>query len=205
MKQITFKEYRNIDLAIWTVITVLFETITTFATAKWFYAQPVAISITLAIVCIVMMRWNGYAAIQASIGGLVFCIVSGIATGEHATAQQCLIYLIGNLFALISLLIIKAFGKEKIRESIWKTFLYVLAAYVGMASGRWLVSLFFGGDLMAFVVYATTDIISLLFAVIILVILRKTDGMTEDQKTYLLRLESEREEEPDYSETDHLI
>jgi len=44
MKQITFEQYRSLDLMIWTVITVVFEAITTLATNKWFYAQPVAMS-----------------------------------------------------------------------------------------------------------------------------------------------------------------
>ena len=57
------------------------------------------------------------------------------------------------------------------------------------------MSLFFGGDLTALLVYATTDVISLLFAEIILLILRNTDGMIEDQKAYLLRLDKERREE----------
>ncbi|MBR6638695.1 MAG: hypothetical protein IKK96_07530, partial [Lachnospiraceae bacterium] len=56
------------------------------------------------------------------------------------------------------------------------------------------VTLFFGGDINAFVVFATTDIISLLFAEIILILLRKSEGMIEDQKTYLLRLDREKKE-----------
>ena len=47
---------------------------------------------------------------------------------------------------------------------------------------------------MAFLVYITTDIISLLFAVIIMNLLRKADGMIEDQKAYLFRVQEEEEE-----------
>ena len=71
-------------------------------------------------------------------------------------------------------------------------------AYIGMALGRWTVSLAFGGDLTALLVYVTTDIISLLFAEVILLILRKTDGMIEDQKAYLLRVDRERREEEEH-------
>ena len=41
----------------------------------------------------------------------------------------------------------------------------------------------------------TTDIISLLFAFVIMFILRGVDGMIEDQKAYLFRLERQRKEE----------
>ena len=189
MNQITFEQYRSIDLAIFTFVLAVFEAITTVATTKWFYAQPVAISISLALVCVVMMRWSFRAVIPAVAGGFVFCIASG------ATIEQYLIYCIGNVFALLALGIIKIFDKETIRKSVPKLGLFVLTAYVGMVLGRWLVSLFFGGDLTALLVYATTDIISLLFAEIILLILRNTDGMIEDQKAYLLRVDRERKEE----------
>lgn len=199
MKQITFEQYRNVDITIWTVMIILFEAITTLATTKWFASQPVALSISLALICAVMMRWNGYAVIQAVAGGFVFCILSG------ATIEQYFIYCIGNLFALVALVFIRIWGKEEIRESTFKLTIFVIAAYMGMVVGRWGVSLFFGGDLMALVVYATTDIISLLFAIIVLNMLRKTDGMIEDQKAYLFRVERERREEGNYEVDDNLL
>lgn len=199
MNQITFKQYRNIDLVIWTVLLVIFETITTFATTKWFAAQAVAISISLALICIVMMRWSGYAAILAVAGGVVYCFASG------AKPEQYLIYCVGNLFSLIALLLFKVFDKERIRTGVFKLVLFVLVAYVGMTLGRGVVSLFFGGELKTFVVIATTDVISLLFAEVVLMILRKTDGMIEDQKTYLLRLDREKKEAAAGQEEEHYL
>lgn len=189
MKRITVEQYRNVDLMMWIVMTIVFETITTMATIKWFYLQPVALSITLALVCAVMMRWNGYAAIIAGVGGLVVCIISG------ANIEQYVIYCIGNMFALIAMLLMKYLGKEKIQRSFLNKVLFATVAYVGMVLGRWVVSLFFGGDVTAFTVYITTDIMSLLFAVMILHILGKCDGMIEDQKAYLQRVWEEDEEE----------
>lgn len=189
MNQITFQQYRSLDLSIFTIVLVIFEAITTAATTKWFAAQPVAISISLALVCIVMMRWGFRAIIPAVAGGFIFCLVSG------ATIEQYLIYCIGNGFSLLALGVIRIFDKEVIRKSVPKLSLFALTAYLGMAFGRWLVSLAFGGDFMALVVYATTDIISLLFAEVLLLILRNTDGMIEDQKAYLLRVDREKREE----------
>ena len=188
MRQITFKEYRNIDLAILAAITFVFEVIATLAAAKWFPAQPIAFSITVAMICVVMMRWSGYAAIHAAVGGFAFCAASG------ATIEQVLVYCIGNVFALSALLLIRLWGKEQLRKDPFKRSMFAVTAYMGAVLGRWLVSLLFGGDLTALVVYATTDIISLLFALIVLNLLAKSDGMIEDQKTYLLRLQREKEE-----------
>ena len=112
MKQITFKEYRMLDLIIFAVITIIFEAIATYASGKWFWAQAVNISVTLLLVCIVMMRWSGWAAIHAVVGGLVYCFAAG------ATAEQYIVYCVGNLFALIALLLIKYIGKEKISYKV---------------------------------------------------------------------------------------
>ena len=189
------------DSIILIVLTIIFEAITTAATNKWFVLQPVAMSIGLTMVCVMMMRWGWQAAFAAVASGFAFCAVSG------ATPGQYLIYCIGNLAALTALFWLKRFGKESVRGSVPKLLLFAVTAYLGMALGRWVVSLAFGGDLMALLVYATTDIMTLVFAILVLLLFRKTDGMLEDQKAYLFRLERERkaaEDEPVQEEEEYL-
>ena len=113
--QITFKQYRNIDLGIMCLLTAVFEVLATLATSKWFAAQPMAISITLALILIAMHRWSGYAATVAIVGGVAFCAASS------ASIEHYIIYCGGNLFALSSLVFFKPFGKEKVRKSFLKT------------------------------------------------------------------------------------
>lgn len=186
MNQITFKQYRVIDVSILVALTIIFEAIATMASAKWFALQPVALSVGLAMVCIVMMRWSFPAAIAAVAGGLVFCVLSG------ATIEQYAVYCIGNVFSLLGMVWFKVFGKEGIRNSMWLIALFVSTAYVGQVLGRGLIAVAFGDSWGAFVTFATTDIMTLVFAVVVVILFRKTDGLLEDQKTYLLRLEEER-------------
>ena len=187
MNNITFKQYRNIDLFIFAVLLTVSEAVTTIATNIWFAAQPVAISTTLIFICMVMMRWGGYAIIPACLGGAVFCIASG------AGAEQYLIYILGNCAALSTLIWFRIYKKDDIRKSPFKLFFFVLTAYITMQVGRWLISLPFGGRLDTLLVYIGTDIISLLFAAVIMFLMRNTDGMIEDQKAYLFRLQREKE------------
>ena len=189
--QITFKQYRNIDLAILCGVMALCETVATLATTKWFVGQPMAISVTLLLTLIAMHRWGLYSLPVALVGGAAFCLSSS------ATAAQFLIYCIGNLFALSSLLYFKLFGKEAVRKSFLKTLLYASSAYMTMALGRFIISLPFGGGLPELIGFLTSDILSLLLAVIVLYALRETDGLIEDQKTYLFRLEKQRQAEAD--------
>lgn len=191
MNQITFKQYRTIDILILVALTTLFEGIATLATAKWFALQPVAISIGLAMACILMMRWGIQAAFAAFASGFVFCILSG------ATIQQFTIYCIGNCFALLGMVWFRVFGKERIRNSLWLVTLFVSTSYAGMIIGRSLLAIVFGDSWGTFVTFATTDIMSLVFAVLVIALFRKTDGMLEDQKTYLLRLDKQKKETRD--------
>ncbi len=195
----TFQEYRSVDLMLFAVLTIIFEAIATVASGRWFWAQPVNISVSLLLICIVMIRWGGYAAVCAMTGGVVYCMMSG---GE---AEQYPIYIIGNLFALAGLFLIKLWGKEALTESKLKLSAYAVLSYIGMAAGRTLVTVALGGPVQTVIVYLTTDVISLLFAIIILILLRKSDGMLEDQKSYLFRLERERKEEAIFDESDHII
>jgi len=187
--QITFKQYRAIDLTVFSLIAAVFELISTTATAKWFPGQPMAISITLAMILIAMHRWGYLGAVVAVVGGVAFCLASS------GTAEQFLVYCVGNCFSLISLIYFKLLGKERVRRGPFITVAFATTAYVSVALGRFLLSLPFGagaGELYAFL---ATDILSLLFASVILLVFRGVDGLIADQRSYLLRLERERREE----------
>lgn len=191
MNQITFKQYRTIDVLILVALTIIFEAIATMASAKWFAAQPVALSIGLAMVCVVMLRWSWLAAIPAVASGFVYCILSG------ASAQQLAIYCVGNIFALLGMIWFKVFGKEGIRKAKWNIVLFVSTAYIGQVLGRSLIAIVFGDNWSTIVTFATTDIMTLVFAVLVIILFRKTDGMLEDQKAYLLRLDKQKKETQD--------
>lgn len=183
---ISFKQYRAIDLTIFAVIMLIFETVTAKAAVQWFPDQLYALSPTVAVVCIVMMRWGPYGAIHALLGGFAFCFASG------ANGKQFIIYCVGNCFALAALGLFKLFGKKKIKDKFGYTVLFTLAAFLGVQLGRWLISLPLGGSPDSIIVFLTTDSLSLLFAVVVVLISRRVDGLFEDQKSYLIRADAER-------------
>lgn len=189
MKDISFKQYRTIDLAIWLVILSVFEYVTVMAASRWFPDELYTISQVVAVLCIVMMRWGGYAVIHAVAGGVVFCLVQG------ASTEQIAVYCVGNCFALIALVFFKAVGKENVRAKLHFTVLFTVTAFCGAQLGRWLVSLAFGGTLSSIATFFTADSLSLLYAVVIVLISRKADGLFEDQKSYLIRTEAKRRKE----------
>lgn len=196
-KQISFEEYRGIDLALFAVILVVFEAIMTLAAVRWFPEQPYSLSITAVITAIVMMRWGGYSLIHALLGGAVFCFASGAASGGMTGEALSVFatYMLGNLFAMLALPLLVKVGKEKTRQNVLASLAFGLGIILLMQGGRAVMSLLFGGTLREAIGFFTTDVISDLFTLIVIWIVRRLDGVFEDQKIYLLRQQRERENE----------
>jgi len=183
---LSFKQYKAVDLGIWVVILCVFEALTALAAKKWFPMQPYSLSPTVTVLCIVIMRWGGFAAIHAIVGGAVFCLACG------ADVSLFAVYCVGNCLSMLSLLLFKALGKERIRSKASLTIVFTVSVYCLAQIGRWFVSLFFGNSLGSVIDFFVKDPISLLFAVIVVLIARNADGLFEDQKSYLIRTQDER-------------
>ena len=171
---LSLKQYRNIDLGIMLFILAAAEAVIAHAARSWFADEMYVLSPTIAMVCIVMMRWGGYAAVHALGGGLALCIASGADAGQFA------VYCAGNCFALAAMGLFKLFGKERIRNKAHMTVLFTIAAFFAAQVGRWLVGLLMGGSVTDLITLIASDSLSLLFAVITVQIARKIDGLFED-------------------------
>lgn len=192
MKNISFKQYRTIDLITMAIILFVIETLVAKAANSWFTEQLFMLSPAISVICIVMMRWGGFAAIHAAVAGAALCLAMG------ASFDQFAVYCIGNCFSLAALILIKAFGKQKVKDNVILSIIFVVVAFFGAQLGRWIVGLFFGGRADTLLAFITTDSLSLLFAIIVVLISRRIDGLFEDQKAYLIRTESERRREQSY-------
>lgn len=195
---LSFKQYRATDLGIMLILLMAADALIAYAARVWFPYEAYVLSPTVAIVCIVMMRWGGFAVVHAVGGGLALCVVSG------ASARQFAVYCIGNCFALTALVLFKVLGKEKIRSKPFWAVLFTLVAFCAAQIGRWLVGLLLGGSIGDFITFFTTDSLSLLFAVLAVLIARRVDGLFEDQRAYLIRTQSERNRQrlSDYGDND---
>ena len=190
-RNLTFAKDRLIDHFLLAVITAISETVVCRAATSWFPGQPYTVSVVIAMTVLTAMRWGFPAAAVAAVGGIAFCAASG------ASASQFAVYAIGNIGALAAMMPLSLWGKEAVRRDVFKTLVTVTAAYLGAECGRWLVSLSCGGQPADIIRFLTTDALSLVFGAVILLIARKSDGLFEDQKTYLFRLQKEKEAKKD--------
>lgn len=186
-KQITFEKYRSIDLGILAVLLTASQILIAVAVKFWFPNELYIVSPVAAITALVMMRWSGYAAIHALLGGLLYTLLSG---GDW---QQYIIYGVGNLASLLALVLFKVFGKERIRSNVVLALVYALCTQLLMQLGRAGLAALFGHSAATCLGFITTDALSGLFTLFVIWIVRRIEGLFEDQKTYLLRIERERQ------------
>lgn len=196
---LSFKQYRSVDLGIMLVMLAVSEALIAYAATVWFPYEFYVLSPTVAVVCIVMMRWGGFAAIHAAAGGLALCIASG------AEPKQFVVYCVGNCFALAALILLKTLGKEKVRSKLLLTALFTVIAFCGAQVGKWLVGLLMGGSVSDILTFFATDSLSLIFALVTVLISRRINGLFEDQWAYLVRTQAERNKQqlPDYGDTEY--
>ena len=180
----TASQYRAIDCSLFALILIVFETVIIRATG-WFPMEAWTVSCTAAVTAVVMVRWGPWGAVHAVIGGIVYCMVS------KGTAQQYVIYCIGNLGGLAGLLVLKKAGWEKLHTDFLILLLYGISVLLGMQAGRALVSFPFGATPQAALAFITTDAISYIFTLVILWITSRLDGILEEQKHYLARIHEE--------------
>lgn len=188
-KQISLGQYRAIDLAILGGVYGVCEILIYIASTFWYSQELYIASPIAAVTAIVMMRWGGWAGIHAAAGGLLYAWL------RQGSWQQLLTYCLGNLAALAPLVMLKLLGKERIRKSAFLSVMFALAVQLLMQAGRALMAFLLGTEPGACLGYITTDVLSTLLTLVIIWIVRKADGLFEDQKHYLLRLESERQVE----------
>lgn len=178
----TVEQYRMIDLSLFALILIIFETVLIKASTGWFPNEPWTVSVTAAITAIVMVRWGPWAVIHAVAGGIVFCAVN------RGQAQQFLIYCIGNTAALAVLPLVRKVGWEKLRESFLIKLLWSILTVLAMQAGRVLTAMILGASPASAAGFITTDVVTYIFTAAILWIMSRLDGMLEDQRHYLARI-----------------
>jgi hypothetical protein len=189
MKELTFNQYRNIDVFILSFLTAVFEFIAAMATNRWFVLQAMSISIVPAMICITAFRWGKYACFPSFVGAIAYCIAS------RGSTQQLAIYCLGSFFCLLAIPALKKIGKEKARLDFIHRSAFAILVYLSVTIGRWICSLLFEFSIKSLLPFILTDALSLIFAIVVLTFVRNVDGLIEDQKSYLLRLDRERKEE----------
>ena len=180
----SFRQYRSIDIALFVIMYAVCEFLTVRAATVWF-DEPYSISIMLPLLVMVMMRWDWLAVVNAVAYALIFVFLQKGTIGQYA------VYLIGNLGCMLTVLWLLKTGKQKVRDSLFISMEFLLISFLLMEIFRGLASaVILGSNIRVIIQFIFTDMLSLVFSVLLVIIVRRIDGLFEDQKHYLLRINS---------------
>ncbi len=184
-RRISYSQYKAIDLSIFAVLLIVFESLASKA-ALFFSSQPYFISIVPAVVCIVFMRWGVIGCVHAALGGLVYCIATGGGVVYYP------IYIVGNLLAGFAVLYLKRIGSARVKGKVALSLLMAVLVSLLMQVGRGIIAIVLGVIApRAILSFVLADVLSGVFAMVIVVIVRRLDGVFEDQRSYLKRMREE--------------
>jgi len=179
--------YKCIDLAVLALIMCFLEGLISFGRGI-FPGEVYVLSVVLPVSLIVIMRWGWLGLLHAAIGGAAYAALYG------SGVRHLLIYTLGNLGIAVCVPLLLKIGKEKVRGSAPLTVLYVSTGWFGMVSGRAMAAFARDGGALLDITrrFYGAEALSFIAAIIILLIARRQNGVFEDQRRYLLRLEGEK-------------
>lgn len=183
-KELSLSDYRAIDLAIFSVLMIVFEVLAVKA-LSWF--NMLYISLFLALSLIVTMRWGLWGSIVIIIGSLVYSAMNKFELNNY------LISVIGSLFILL-LNLLFLIGKDKIKKTGF-LLLYVTLGFILLEVGRASVAAILGDSFFQDLgTLLLTDLLNYVIALIVIFIANRLDGVFEDQITYIKRIKKEEEQ-----------
>ncbi|MBQ9943930.1 MAG: hypothetical protein IJO67_06165 [Clostridia bacterium] len=193
-RQITFRQYRSMDIFLFSVMLCISEVLIVLGANCWFRGADYTLSLSCAVTAIVLVRWGAWAAVPLAAGSTAFCLVSALTIPGGIQWQQWIIYLIGSQAGLIMLWFLKKWDWQQMKKSALTALSYGLLTALLIQAGRMAVSMMLGNTPGVSFGFITTDILSTLFAVLLTWIASRLDGLLEEQKHYLLRIQKEQEE-----------
>lgn len=197
-RQISLKQYRLTDLFLFALF-LAFAELAAFLAVLWMPGEAIyTVSFMVPIVLLVMARWGWQSVFYAVASGLIVCLM-GL---KNISGHQWATYLLGNAFIALMLIPRYLIGVDRIASKWWSTALFAAGGWLSVYLGRSIVfAISYAISPIAnktaasgFFEFAIYDLLSLVIGVVVMLIMRKLDGMMEDQKSYLRRKHVEEQE-----------
>ena len=190
---ISLRQYRLTDLFLFALILIVFDLLAHFAPIMFPGGALYTFSLTIPMTLLVMMRW-GWPAVFFAVGDGIL----QSALNNTYVWQSYVCYAIGNAFIMLLLLAFKFWDKRKIAKKWQFSVLFVVSGWVIMCFAVTAMQAICGTPFVSALALnfglGTNGALSLAVAIVVILIMRRLDGMFEDQKQYLKRLDDERKE-----------
>lgn len=184
-----FEQYRNMDLALLSVMAVLAEVL-----GIWLHKElPMAgfyISFSTLIALISLLRWGKQ-------GALVNCLISVpiVLFSEQKSGLLFLFYFISGLAVVIIPIL---FGRIETSRVVGKSYwllLYVAAFYSVVILSRGLFGFIVGLSFVSALVQTFSQLLfSMVMSYIVLIVIKNREGLLVNMRTYFISKQEESEE-----------
>ena len=190
---ISVKQYRTTDLFIFAAIVIIFDLLVHFVPMLFPSEIIFSFCLTVPITLLVMIRWGWYSVFFAIGDALLLTVIN-----NPSVWQSYLCYGVGNASLMLMLIAVKLLGKKRIASTWYFTLLFVVCGWVLQNLTLTVMNAICGYPFVTHLSlnfgFGITGMLSLGMGLVISLVLRKLDGMYEDQIEYLKRLKGEREE-----------
>lgn len=190
---ISVKQYRTTDLVIFAAIIIIFDLLAHYAPMLFSGEIIYSFCLTIPITLLIMIRW-GWCSVFFAIGDALLLTV----INNPSVWQSYLCYGVGNASIMLLLILIKLVGKKKITSTWYFTSLFVICGWVVQNLTITVMNAICGYSFVSYLGsnfgFGITGVLSLAMGLVITLVLRRLDGMLEDQMEYLKRLKGERDE-----------
>lgn len=191
---ISLKQYRLTDLFIFAAILLIYDLIMFYAPQLFTGGAIYSFCLTVPITLLVMIRWGWQSVFFAVGDGIVLNLLN-----NPTSWQGYISYAVGNALMMLLLIAVKFIGKDKIVGKWYTTVLFVIVGWVLANFGVTCIQAMFGynfGEVAAANFgFGVDGVLALAMGLVILLVLRRLDGMLEDQKKYLIRVNGEQQRE----------
>ena len=190
---ISLKRYRATDLFLFAIILIIFDLLSHFVTILMPAGVLYMFTLTVPIVLLILVRWGWWGVFFAIGDGILLSVLK-----SPSVWQSYVAYTAGNSAMLLLLIPLHYIGKEKIAGKWHLTALFVVLGWIisnlVCSTMQCIFGVGFVKALLANISFGVNGLLSLAIGMALVLILRKLDGMFEDQIHYLKRLDRERQE-----------
>lgn len=190
---ISVKQYRATDLFIFALILIIFDLLVHYTPMLFSGEAIFSFCLTVPITLLIMIRW-GWCSVFFAVGDAVLLTV----INNPSMWQSYLCYGVGNASLMLLLLATKFIGKKRITSKWYFTALFFICGWVVQNMTISVMNAICGFSFVSCLGlnfgFGITGALSLAMGLVITMVMRRLDGMYEDQIEYLKRIKGEREE-----------
>jgi len=182
------KQYRMMDLGLLTLLAIASEVLGDFL-HKALPSAGFYLSFSVLITLIAIIRWGKIGSIVLILAGIPMVLL-----GPNSIGVNLLLYPIANGGVILAAIVIERIGKERLVADLLKMLLMIIGTHLAIALSKGLAVMVLGEPLLnGVILYLLANIFNIVMTYVVMVLIRKRQGLLIDMKNYFEREQNDHE------------